>query len=125
MLSRDGCPISDRGVKLVAPRSQTLNNLFSHANNLAFWSTQTLYARNLPQYQPVIELIRKAGLAVLWMNNPMALLGVSHSRKATRELDYGMIPVFCCGLQSLTHATQSMGSYKSLIRISEWTTRGL
>jgi hypothetical protein len=91
MLSRDGCPISDRGVKLVAPRSQTLNNVFSHANNLAFWSTQTLYARNLPQYQPVIELIRKAGLAVLWMNNPMALLGVSHSRKATRELDYGTI----------------------------------
>ena len=91
MLSRNGCPIGDRGVKLVAPRSQTLNHVFSHANNLAFWSTQTLYARSLPQYQLVIELIRKAGLAVLWMNNPMALLGVSHSRKATRELDYGTI----------------------------------
>lgn len=94
ILSREGWPVSDRGVKLVAPRSQTLNNLFSHANNLAFWSTRTTYARVLPQYQKVVDSIRKTGLAVLWMNNPMALLGVSHSRKATRQLDYGMTMVF-------------------------------
>ena len=34
-------------------------------------------------------------------------------------------PSFRCGLQSLTRATQSMGSCKYLIRISELATRGL
>ncbi|KAF8847481.1 hypothetical protein BDZ45DRAFT_754848 [Acephala macrosclerotiorum] len=77
LLSRDANVSCERS--LIGPRSWTLNNLFK-----------------LPEHSQLLALIYRTGLAALWYNSPMGLLGVSNHRQATRELDYvyGIMQVF-------------------------------
>lgn len=89
ILSREGTPVTQNGGTLDVSRIETLESIYTHANSLSFWSTKTVHARPSPQFPQIVDLIRKTGLGALWMNNPMGLLGISHSRNASRQLDYG------------------------------------
>jgi Heterokaryon incompatibility protein (HET) len=89
ILSSEGTPVTRRGRTLDVSRIESLELIFSHANSLSYWLTKTNYARSSPHFLQIMNLIRKTGLEALWRNNPMALLGVSHSRKASHELDHG------------------------------------
>ena len=94
ILSRDGKVTCD--ASLVRPRSWSLNYLFKLTNDIVFWSESTLIPRVEPEYSQLIDLVHTSGLAALWYNTPMALLGVSYNRRTTRELDrvYGVMQVF-------------------------------
>jgi hypothetical protein len=94
LLSRDGKVSCD--VSLIGPRSWTLNNLFKLVNDVIMWTERTTSFRAEPEHSQLLALIHSTGLAALWYNSPMGLLGVSNHRQATRELDYvyGIMQVF-------------------------------
>ncbi|KAL9064107.1 MAG: hypothetical protein Q9161_009078 [Pseudevernia consocians] len=77
-------------------RPWSLHQLFTFANDLILWSERSRAPRAEPEFNELMELVRRSGLAELHLNNPMALLGVSYTRKTTRDLDriYGIMQVF-------------------------------
>ena len=94
ILSHDGQAALDLSTFDLRPWS--LQQLFSFANELIYWSERSRAPRAEPEFNELMELVQRSGLAALHLNNPMALLGVSYTRKTTRELDriYGIMQVF-------------------------------
>ena len=77
-------------------RPWTLQQLFTFANDLVLWSERSRAPKAEPEFDELMELVHRSGLAALHLNNPMALLGVSYTRKPSRDLDriYGIMQVF-------------------------------
>ena len=85
ILSHDGQAALD--VSTFDLRPWSLQQLFSFANGLILWSERSRAPRAEPEFNELMELVHGSGLAALHLNNPMALLGVSYTRKTTRDLD--------------------------------------
>ncbi|RDW66839.1 hypothetical protein BP5796_09588 [Coleophoma crateriformis] len=94
ILSRDGKVSCD--ASLIVPRSWTLNQLFKLVNDLVMWTERTTSSRAEPEHTQLLTCIHETGLAALWYNNPMGLLGIANHRKCTKEEDrvYGIMQVF-------------------------------
>ena len=94
ILSRDSRCVCEG--HLLQPQSCSLDYLFSYANDIIMWSERSHVPKAEPQYSQLMKVIHDSGLAALWYNSPMALLGVSYNRQSTRELDrvYGVMQVF-------------------------------
>ena len=91
ILSRDGRVICDASKVVV--RSCTLNYLFKLTYDIILWSERTRTPRATPALSQLMDLVHTTGLAALFCNNPMGLLGVSYNRNPTNELDrvYGIM----------------------------------
>lgn len=94
ILSRDSRCVCEG--HLLQPQSWSLDYLFLFTNDIMMWSERSQVPRAEPHYSRLMNLINDSGLAALWYNSPMALLGVSHNRKSTNELDrvYAVMQVF-------------------------------
>lgn len=94
ILSRDGQGVLDLAQVELQP--WRLERLFVFANDLISWSERSRAPRAEPEFSELMALLQQSGLAALWHNNPMALLGVSYTRKTSRSLDrvYGIMQVF-------------------------------
>jgi hypothetical protein len=108
LLSRDGKVTCDAST--ISPRSWSLNYLFKITNDLILWSERTKAARPEPEFSQLLDSIRRTGLAALWYNSPMGLLGVSNYRQTKRELDrvYGIMQVFGTDFK-VGHALEGAG----------------
>ena len=94
ILSRDGQAALE--VSTFNLRPWSLQQLVSFANDLILWSERTRAPKADPEFNELMDLMHGSGLAALHLNNPMALIGVSHTRRTTRDLDriYGIMQVF-------------------------------
>lgn len=94
ILSRDGQTALELATANLRPWS--LQQLLSFANDLILWSERSRAPKAEPEFSELMELVHGSGLAALHLNNPVALLGVSYTRKTTRNLDriYGIMQAF-------------------------------
>ena len=94
ILSRDGQAALE--VSTFNLRPWSLQQLVSFANDLILWSERTRAPKADPEFSELMKLVHGSGLAALHLNNPMALIGVSRTRRTTRDLDriYGIMQVF-------------------------------
>lgn len=91
ILSREGRVSYD--LSKIVVRSFSLNYLFKLTYDIILWSERTLTTRDYPELVELMDLVHRTGLAALFCNNPMGLLGVSYNRNPTNELDrvYGIM----------------------------------
>ncbi|RYP44514.1 hypothetical protein DL768_009028 [Monosporascus sp. mg162] len=91
ILSREGHVLCDSS-KIVV-RSFSLNYLFKLAYDIISWSERTRTPWTTTAFLELMDLVHTTGLAALFCNNPMGLLGVSYNRKPTNDLDrvYGIM----------------------------------
>lgn len=94
LLSRHGEVALELSIGALRPFS--LQQLFSFASDLIVWSERSRAPKAEPEFNELIGLVHRSGLAALYFNNPMALLGVSYTRKTKLDLDriYGIMQVF-------------------------------
>ncbi|KAI5920641.1 hypothetical protein F4810DRAFT_407219 [Camillea tinctor] len=106
ILSKEGRVLCD--TSRVVVRSFSLDNLFGITYSIIQWSERTRTPCKDLELLRLMDLIHKTGLAALFCNNPMGLLGISYNRNPTNELDrvYGIMqtlgPDFRVGTDS-TH----------------------
>ncbi|KAG8529590.1 uncharacterized protein KY384_006227 [Bacidia gigantensis] len=91
ILSRDGKAVLD--VAQFDLKPWTLQRLFGFVNDFVLWAERSTAPRAEPEYSELMDLVQQSGMAALWLNTPMGLLGVSYTRKTTRSLDrvYGVM----------------------------------
>ncbi|KAI2775676.1 heterokaryon incompatibility protein-domain-containing protein [Daldinia loculata] len=91
ILSREGRVSCD--LSKIVVRTFSLNYLFQLTYHIISWSERTTTPSDDPKLSQLMDLVHRTGLAALFCNNPMGLLGVSYNRNPTNELDrvYGIM----------------------------------